>query len=54
MKAKVCPECGHWNGEHHQNCPEKAFEKAIEEADVDPDPYEWATDEEWEMGEPTP
>jgi hypothetical protein len=22
MKPKICPECGHWDGQHHQNCPE--------------------------------
>jgi len=30
MKTKVCPECGHWNGEHHQNCPEKPEEREVE------------------------
>lgn len=36
MKAKVCPECGHWDGAHHQNCPE-SIDEAMQDAEIDPD-----------------
>lgn len=29
MKPKICPECGHWNGGHHQNCPERQEEPEV-------------------------